>query len=294
MTHSAGSGHAADFDAYWRETLAELAGTATEADVEPIPLRSSETATTYGVHLTSIGPYRLFAYLSVPNGEPPFPAVFHLPKYASVVNPFPQGESNGNRGDSVAFSLGARGMRNADKPFVAQFPGLLTEGIDDPAAYVFRGIVADCVRGVEYLAGRPEIDGTRIAAVGGDYALMAASLTKAITHVVCTPQLFLDTLTTARATTAYPLEELNDYLRLYPKKAGAVARTLSYFDLRGFAPSVKATALLIGGSPAEALDRATLQPVIGGLGGEVTFYETAHSGYTDGRYVREWLAGQLA
>lgn len=285
---------AADFDAYWQGTLAELAGTAPATEVEPIPSRSSDASTVYGVHLTSVGPYRLFAYLSVSNGEPPFPAVFHLPKYASVVNPFPQGESNATRGDSVVFSLGARGLRNADRPFVAQFPGLLTEGIDDAATYVFRGIVADCVRGVEYLAGRPEVDGTRIAAVGDDYALMAASLTNAITHLVCTPQLFFDSLKTARSTTAYPLEELNDYLRLYPKKAGKVGKTLSYFDLRGFAPSVKATTLLIGGAPGEALDRPTLQPLMSGLAGEVTFYETAHSVYKDGAYVREWLAGQLA
>jgi hypothetical protein len=40
-------------------------------------LRSTEFATLYGVRLTSLGPYRLFGYLSLPAGPGPLPAIYY-------------------------------------------------------------------------------------------------------------------------------------------------------------------------------------------------------------------------
>jgi len=37
-------------------------------------------------------------------------------------------------------------------------PGLLTDGIDQAASYIFRGIVADSVRGLQFLLTRRELD----------------------------------------------------------------------------------------------------------------------------------------
>ena len=52
----------------------------------------------------------------------------------------------------MTFSLAGRGQRNSDEPFAAMFPGLLTEGIDSKDSYVFRGIVADAIRGLEFIS----------------------------------------------------------------------------------------------------------------------------------------------
>ena len=77
----------ADFEEYWHELQCELANLPAAPELDPIPLRSTDYATLYGVRLTSIGPYRIFAYLSIPQGEGPFPARYYLPRYASVVDP---------------------------------------------------------------------------------------------------------------------------------------------------------------------------------------------------------------
>ena len=84
-------GRPSDFGQYWDDVLAELASTPTAPEVEEIPLRSTDFATAYGVRLTSIGPYRLYAYLSIPKGDGPFPARYYLPRYGSVVDLVPQG-----------------------------------------------------------------------------------------------------------------------------------------------------------------------------------------------------------
>ena len=61
------------FDAYWDAVLAELDATPAEPEVEVIPLRETDFATLYGVQITSIGPYRLFGYLSVPRATARIP-----------------------------------------------------------------------------------------------------------------------------------------------------------------------------------------------------------------------------
>ena len=279
-----------DFDGYWQDTLVELAALPPAPEAQEIPLRSTDFATAYGVSLTSIGPYRLYAYLSIPRGEGPFPARYYLPRYGSVVDLVPQGASNGQRREHVTFAICVRGQRLADQPYAAAFPGLLTDGIDDPTGYVYRGIVADCVRGAEYLANRPEVDGARIAAIGNDLAYTTAALCAQVTHLVCTPALLYDTVNLARRTSAYPLEEINDYLRLHPEREEAVRRTMSYFDLRRFASQVNATTLLMAGADGSALDAAALAPLLQAMPGQVEVHTAEHSGYKDGRFSEEWLS----
>jgi len=279
-------------NAYWRETLDALARCPAAPEIEVIPLRSTAFATLYGVRLTSVGPYRLFGYLSIPTGAGPFPAIYYAPKYQSVLEIIPQGTANLQRSRYITFSLASRGQRNADSPYAAMFPGLLTEGIDSAASYVFRGIVADSVRGLQFLITRRELDPSRVVVVGNDVALIAAALGEGATHVVAAPALFYKTAELAPKTTAYPLEEINDYLRLHPARADAVRDTLSYYDLRAFAPDVTATTLLMAGAPGSSLDARSLKDLGSALRGPVTVYESEQSSYKDGLYAEQWMAAQ--
>ena len=283
----------ADFDSYWQATLDQLAQLPAAPEVVEIPLRSTDFATAYGVRLTSIGPYRIYGYLSIPVGDGPFPAKYFLPRYGSVVDLVPQGTANGQRRQYVTFSICVRGQRLADQPYAASFPGLLTDGISDHETYVYRGIVADCCRGVEYLASRPEVDGTRIAAIGPDLAVTTAALCPQITHAVCGPALSYTAAELAPRTGAYPLEEINDYLRLHPERQELVHRTLSYFDIRWFAPRVSATTLLMAGADGTALDAAALEPLVQAIKGDTDVHEAEHSGYKDGVFSEEWLTRQF-
>ena len=287
-----------DFDTYWHDVLAELARFPPAAEAQEIPLRSTDFATAYGVRLTSIGPYRIYGYLSIPNPDlltdnGPFPARYHLPRYGSVTDLVPQGQANGQRRDHVTFAICARGQRRADQPYAAAFPGQLTDGIDDPAAYVYRGIVADCVRGLQYLASLPEVDETRIAAIGNDLAVTTAALSPQVTHLVGTPTLLYATADLAQRASAYPLEEINDYLRLHPTRREAIHRTLSYFDLRWFGPRISAATLLMADADGAARDAAALEPLTQAIRGDTTVHKAEHSGYRDGRYAEEWLSRQF-
>ena len=282
-----------DFDAFWQGVLAELAQVPAAPEVEEVPLRSTDYATVYGVRLTSVGPYRIYGYLSIPHGQGPFPARYFLPRYGSVTDLVPQGTSNSQRRSHVTFSICVRGQRRADSPHASSFPGQLTDGIDDPAAYIYRGIAADCCRGLEYLARRPEVDTGRIAAIGTDLALMTAGLCPGVTHLVCTPVIHHRALERAAGTQAYPLEELNDYLRQHPDRRERVAHTLAYFDLAGFAPAVEATTLLVADSGSNGISAQYLEAVAQSIRGAAVLRESEHSNYRDGAFSEVWLSEQM-
>ena len=280
------------FRAYWQETLEGLRRCPARAEIDLLALRSTDFATLYGVRLTSVGPYRVFGYLSIPTGRGPFPAIYYTPKYQSVLEIIPQGTANLQRSRYITFSLAGRGQRNADTPYAAMFPGLLTESIDDAASYIFRGIAADAVRGLTFLLTRREVDAARVIVVGNDMALITAALTSGATHVVTTPALFYKTAEFAPKTQAYPLEEINDYLRMLPARAEAVRHTLACFDLRAFAPSVTATTLVMAGAPGTLLDGPALRPLLTALGGQVAVHDSEQSSSKDGLYAERWMAAQ--
>jgi cephalosporin-C deacetylase len=281
-----------DVEQYWQQMIDDLAGYPARPELEVLPLRSTDFATLYGVRLTSLGPYRLFGYLSIPTGKGPFPAIYYAPKYQSVCEIIPQGTANLQRSAYITFALAGRGQRTSDTPYAAMFPGLLTEGVDQAISYIFRGLAADCIRGLEFLLTRGELDASRVIVSGNDMALLTAALHPGATHVVVTPALFYRTAELAPKTQAYPLEEINDYLRAFPKKTQAVHRTLAYYDLQAFAPRVTATTLLMAGPTASSLDGKALTPLVKALRGPVTVHESEQSNYKDGLYAERWMAEQ--
>lgn len=284
----------AGFAEYWQAALDELDATPANTESEPMPMRSPDFAAMRGVRITSVGPRRLFGYLSVPtNGDGPFPAIYYPPKYQSVLEPIPQGASNALRSRFAVFAIGGRGQRLSDSPHASQFPGQLTEGIADADAYAFRGIAMDAVRGLEYLLSRPEVDASRVVSIGNDVAFIAAALRGGAPYLVCSPALFADTAALAPRSRDYPLEEINDYLNLHPQRRGAVERALSLFNLRYHAPNVRAETLIAASAPGGILDAAALRPIQDAMPGAATIFESESSSYKDGMRIERWIADKL-
>ncbi|CAA9573077.1 MAG: hypothetical protein AVDCRST_MAG18-2208 [uncultured Thermomicrobiales bacterium] len=278
-----------DHSAYWSTLDHELARFPAAPEVNLTPLRRTEYATVYEVKLTSIGPYRLFGFLSVPTGDGPFPGLYLTPRYGSVNNvPHPD-----DRRRYVVFQLMHRGQRLADQPFAAPYPGLLTLGIDDPAQYIYRSIVADCLRGAEFLLSRPEVDAARVGIRGDDLVLLVMARRAGFAAADIGAMLFYRLMEARARTDAYPTEEINDYLRAYPEHEAAVGATLAHFDPQAHAPGIVARVLLQTGDPGDPGGPEWLAPLRDALGGEVEEYRLTHEGGTDHDWLDAWLAGQL-
>jgi cephalosporin-C deacetylase len=262
----------AEHGAYWDGVDAELAALPARPVLERVPGRCTADFTGYEVRLTSLGPYRIFGYLSVPTGEGPFPALLTTPRYGSVNNP----PHYNDRLRYVTLTIAHRGQRTADSPYAAAYPGLLTDGIADAARYVYRGIVADCLRAAEYLTGLPEVDTSRAAVVGDDLALLTAARRPVFAAVQVTGTLLYRA--GKDADVDYPRAEFGDHLRSHPDDADAVRRTLAFFDMERHAPAVTAAVRVEGDLPALA-ER---------LGAET--YVLTHRGQADNDAADRWLA----
>lgn len=281
----------ADFDPYWQRVDDELAAVPARPEESELALRSTDYATCYAVRLTSIGPYRVFGYLSLPNGKGPWPALYLPYRYTSVVEVLTQGDTMHKRAQYAVFALAARGHRNADEPFAARFPGLLTHGVDDATRYVYRGIVADCCRGAEYLLGRPEIDKARVTVVShSELSLLVAALRPRFCAAVASPSLFYRAAELFPRYSQYPQEEINDYVRAFPEKADAVYRTLSYFDPLHFAPRIACPTLLWAANHNAPWNKDELEPLCEATQGSCEARQADGSTYEEGIYQERWIA----
>lgn len=283
------SGRPASFDTYWTNLDVELRRYPARPVLEPNAMRSNEHSTLYNLRLTSIGPYRIFGYFSVPTGEGPFPAILQTPNYGSV-NHVPD---YNDRKRYVVLTIMHRGQRLADQPYAATYPGLLTDGIDDPDEYVYRGIAADCLRAAEFLLSRPEVDRERVAITGGDLAIITAARRDGFNTLLTGSPLFYRLMEARKHTSAYPVEELNDYLRAYPEREDDVAETLAYFDPQHHAAGVTAHTILSVSDDGSLTSPEFLQPLITTLAGEVEQYPVTHRGRIDQDTLDRMLAARL-
>lgn len=278
-----------DFAAYWDAIDAELDGIDPAPASTETPLRSTEFSTSYDVKLTSIGPYRIFGYLSVPKGEGPFPALLQSPRYGSVNTP-PHWD---DRQRYVVLTIMHRGQRLADTPFRAEYPGLLTVGIESPETWIYRGILADIMRGADYLLAHPKVDPARVAIAGDDLGLIAAARRPGFSTLNLTMFHLYRILDARLRSDAYPVEELNEYLAMCPDSADAVARTLSYFDPLTHAPAFSGTTILSEQDPGTLNGPEWLDPLRNALGGPVVPYRLAHEGGTDHDALDALLAEEM-
>ena len=229
-----------DFDSFWDSVLAELATIPLDARIDHDPFRSTDAAKVYQATYRSLDELEIFAWYSVPAvGDGPFPAVLILPGYKSEPSLRRDWAGKG----VASLSVAVRGKLPSSSTFNPGYPGLLTHGVEDRDTYGYKGVISDCVRGVDFLLSRPEIDPARIyccgSSQGGGLTLITSALRPEIKAGVsgypflcCFPE-------SMRMLRSYPYDELSCYARAYPDRAEQMLETLRYFDAVNFAPRIK-------------------------------------------------------
>ena len=229
-----------DFDDFWAGTLELLSGTSLKPVVTAEPLRSNDDVHVFNVTYLSLGGLEISAWYSLPaQGDGPFPAIINFPGYKSEP---PVRRDWGKKGVAV-LSVAVRGKLKSSAEFNPGYPGLLTFGLESKETYGYRGVISDCVRGVDFLRSRPEIDPERIFACGtsqgGGLTLITSALRPEIKAGV-SGYPFLCCYPEAMAMfRSYPYDELACYARAYPDQEAQMLDTLRYFDAVNFAPRIK-------------------------------------------------------
>lgn len=275
--------------AWWDRIDDELATLEPAPEMAHVPLRSTDLADMYWVRMTSLDRYVIAAWLSIPKGDGPFPAVMYTPAHMSVVTPAPYEV----RARAVTMSVISRGQRGADTPYAAAYPGHLTLGIENPDRYIYRGVVADTIRAWEVLRDLPQVDPDRMAITGTDLALVVAARRPGAAAINVAGSFWYRMLTIAAETDLYPFEEINDHLRMRPEGRDAVARTLAYLDPVNHAHCLETEVLLHRDRESRLADDAWFAPLLARMTREPAFLDLTHREQVDHDAVDAWLSARL-
>lgn len=252
-------------------------------------LRSSEHFDMYRVRMTSVDNYVIAAWLNIPKGDGPFPAVMYTPTHMSVVTPAPYEF----RRRAVTMNVISRGQRGADKPYAAAFPGHLTVDIENPQRYIQRGVVADTIRAWEVLRDHPKVDPDRMAMIGNDLGLLVDERRPGAKAIHVTGSFWYRLPEIAAKTDMYPFEEINDYLRWRPEAKDAVLQTLSLLDPVHQADRIRANVLFHRDQDSPVLDDEWFAPLVGRMQVTPSYLDMTHQGQVDYDAVDAWLSNQL-
>ena len=229
---------------FWSQTEAILDEVPADVRVHRDGFYSQPDWDVFQMRYTSADGYWLYAWLSVPHGDGPFPAIVRMPDYGSVhdivYTPL--------REKAVVLNPTFRGQRQSNQGFQAAFPGLLTEGIEDPESYIMRRVFADALRGFDALLQQDQAMIGNIAVIGaglgGALALAVAARRIAVHAVAANTPMALGSPASLVKGLAYPLVELDDYLRLYPDRRDAVKQNTADLDPLKIARRITAPVLL--------------------------------------------------
>jgi cephalosporin-C deacetylase-like acetyl esterase len=234
-----------DFAEFWQRAKAELATVDPQYKMIRIDSLCTEQHNVYLVEMRSLGNALIRGWYRVPVKPGRYPAIMQVQGYSSVMVP-----SYVNYGDDIiGFGLNIRGHGNSRDDVNPGFPGYILTNLEDKEKYIYRGAYMDCVRAVDFLCSRPEVDASRIAVEGASQGGALTFATAALNNdriAVCAPQVpFLSDFRDYFKVAVWPG---NEFVELIDRKKmltwDEAFYTLSYFDIKNLAPMIKAPMLM--------------------------------------------------
>lgn len=289
-----------DLASFWKRTVEELSQTSLNATLEEAPEKGGREFVTYRVALDSFQGCRLRAWYSVPKDSPPggkFPAVLAVPGYGGD-KPIP---TNLVMSGFAVLTLFPRGQGESRREWELESGTTkLTYHVTDKERYYYRGAYMDCLRGLDFLCSREEIDPARLGmwsrSQGGGFTLATASLDPRL-RVAVAEEPFLCNFPAAINITTNPYRELHDYVTKYPEQRQAALDTLAYFDPINLVENIKCPTLVNIGMKDETCPYPTVMPVFEKIPGVKAVYvypDLTHSPCTDfNAHAMNWLRRYL-
>jgi cephalosporin-C deacetylase len=287
---------------FWDRTLDELRQVNPKYSIEPVTDAEYGPFTVLSVVMSSFEGTRIRGRYYVPNDRPHrgrFPALLTAPGYGGF-NMTPPPATMALAGFAVLALFPRFHGRNEAERRLSQGTKL-TYYVTDREQFFYRGAYMDCVRGVDFLASRPEVDPERIGAWGasqaGGLTLVTAALDPRI--AAATADLpFLCNYPVAVDVDVGPYGELYRFARDHPRQRAQMLETLAFFDPLGLADEIACPTLISVGLRDRTCPPATIQPVferIRSLKSMIVYPERSHRGDTDfHQHALAWMRRYLA
>ena len=163
-----------DFDAFWEQTLAELAAVEPEYTLTLLEEHSNDVRRTYRVDMKSFGGESISGVYV----EPVKPGKYSTTIYYMGYNSDLYYQHPSSNPEMVEFTLCVRGQALNEPE--GERVKWVAEGLESKESYYYRGAFADVVRAIDFVCSREKTDISRVFAQGesqgGALTLAAASL----------------------------------------------------------------------------------------------------------------------
>ena len=285
---------------FWNATRAILDETPINATLSENPELSGREFETWNVSLSSYGGQRLRGFYTAPrhgNAAGKYPAMLAVPGYGgvkeipyhvvmhgfAVLTLFPRAQ-----GESIP---------EWDLP---EGTNKLTYNVVDRDTYYYRAAYMDCVRGVDFLSERDDVDANRIGmwsrSQGGGFTLATAALDQRLAAAVA-EEPFMCNYPLAIDIETRPYHELRNYVQEHPEQREAMLETLRYFDTLTLADVIQCPILVNIGMADTTCPYDTIMPVFDRITAHkslLVYPDLPHSPCTDfNLHAMNWLKRYL-
>lgn len=234
-----------DFDQFWQNTRDSLALIPMAAKVTLQQDMERKGIACYLVELKSWNNITIRGWLTMPKklkGGRKLPIWLVVPGYGGYgVNPIYGSD------DLAILALNIRGQGNARDRINPSKEGYLTNDIENRYKYIYRGAIMDVIRGVDFIASRPDLDADNIvcsgASMGGYLSIASSSLDKRITICSAFNPIFSD-FRSMTGSDEWPMKNIQAYAKTRRVLLNKILDNLDYYDVKNFATNLKCNSLM--------------------------------------------------
>lgn len=243
-----------DFDEFWAETLNEAKSEDLKPNVEKIDYIVKEIDA-FKAYYNGYGGARICGWYLLPKSfKPPFPVLLWFHGYGDnkqKINYYLKWLLMGY----AVFAIDIRGQ-NGESMDNNSYPspsavGYMTKGVFDKNKYYYRYVYADCIRALDFLASRKEIDMSRIcitgASQGGGLTLATAALDERPKLAIAEIPYLCHYRRAVEWAEDFPnitYIEFQNVIKKYPEREEEMFKTLSYFDNLNLADKIKSRTII--------------------------------------------------
>jgi cephalosporin-C deacetylase len=236
----------ADFEAFWDNVKLELSKVKPKFKVTAMPKMDGDNRHVYLIEMQSLGDMTIRGWMTIPINKNPnkkFSVLLGLPGYQVTLNPL-MGVDN----DLAIITLNVRGQGNSRGPVDTRRDEFIFHHVENKNKYIMRGVIADCLRAVDFIHSRPELKHDQILASGGSMggflAIATASLDKRVKLCSAQNPIFCDIRGLVGAVD-WPISSIVKYVRTQPGLAlDKVLSNLDYYDAKNFASNITCSTIM--------------------------------------------------
>ena len=246
-----------DFDKFWESTLGISKSEQLNEEIERINYIVEEIIA-YKVYYDGFEGARICGYYLLPKSNGPHPVILWFHSYGDnkqKINYYLKWVLMGY----AVFAIDTRGQ-NGESVDNKCYPGpsaigYMTKGVFSKEDYYYRGVYMDCVRAIDFLAKRREINLKSLCVTGGSQGGGLTLVTVALDNrpklaIAEIPYLchFRRAIEWAEDFQNITYLEFHSLLKRFPEREEEMYKTLSYFDNLNLCTQIKARTIISVGT----------------------------------------------